>query len=73
MTYGDYAKGDKIAAYGMAGMIAAGAGAKIAAKIGLLAIAVAFFKKAAILVLVVAGGVARFAKGLFRRNKTPGA
>jgi uncharacterized membrane-anchored protein len=71
LTYTDYAKGDKIAAYGMAGMIAAGAGAKIAAKIGLLAIAVAFFKKGAILVLVVFGGLVRFAKGLFGRKKTP--
>ncbi|ANL65603.1 hypothetical protein AMC82_CH01944 [Rhizobium phaseoli] len=73
MAYGDYVDGDKIAAYGMAGMIAAGAGAKIAAKVGLLALALAFFKKAGILVVVLAGGVLRFAKGLFTRNKTPTA
>ena len=73
MAYGDYVDGDKIAAYGMAGMIAAGAGAKIAAKVGLLALALAFFKKAGILVVVLAGGALRFAKGLFTRNKTPTA
>ncbi|HWT58631.1 MAG TPA: DUF2167 domain-containing protein [Rhizobium sp.] len=73
MAYTDYVEGDKIAAYGMAGMIAAGAGAKIAAKVGLLALALAFFKKAGILVVVVAGAVLRFAKGLFNRNKTPTA
>ncbi|EJC79103.1 uncharacterized membrane-anchored protein [Rhizobium leguminosarum bv. trifolii WSM2297] len=73
MAYGDYVDGDKIAAYGMAGMIAAGAGAKIAAKAGLLALALVFFKKAGILVVVVLGGALRFAKGLFKRNKTPTA
>ncbi|PDT01961.1 hypothetical protein CO666_22880 [Rhizobium chutanense] len=73
MAYTDYVEGDKIAAYGMAGMIAAGAGAKIAAKVGLLALAAVFLKKAGILIVVVAGGALRFAKGLFRRNKTPTA
>lgn len=72
-AYTDYVEGDKIAAYGMAGMIAAGAGAKIAAKVGLLALALAFFKKAGILVVVLLGGALRFAKGLFNRNKTPAA
>ncbi|WP_190241329.1 DUF2167 domain-containing protein [Rhizobium sp. N122] len=73
MAYTDYVEGDKIAAYGMAGMIAAGAGAKIAAKVGLLALAAVFLKKAGILIVVVAGGALRFAKGLFTRNKTPTA
>ncbi len=73
MTYGDYVDGDKVAAYGMAGMIAAGAGAKIAAKVGLLALALAFFKKAGILVVVLAGAALRFARILFKRNKTPTA
>lgn len=73
MAYTDYAQGDKLAAYGMAGMIAAGAGAKIAAKVGLLALALAFFKKAGILVVVAFAAVLRFAKGLFKRDKTPTA
>ena len=73
MAYGDYVEGDKIAAYGMAGMIAAGAGAKIAAKVGLLALALVFFKKAGVLVFIVLAGALRFAKGLFKGNKTPTA
>jgi uncharacterized membrane-anchored protein len=73
MAYTDYVEGDKIAAYGMAGMIAAGAGAKIAAKVGLLAFALAFFKKAGVLVFIVFAAALRFAKGLFSRNKTPTA
>lgn len=73
VAYTDYVEGDKIAAYGMAGMIAAGAGAKVAAKVGLLALALAFFKKAGFLVVVALAGALRFAKGLFKRNKTPNA
>jgi uncharacterized membrane-anchored protein len=73
MTYGDYVDGDKIAAYGMAGMIAAGAGAKVAAKVGLLAMAAVFLKKAWILVFVVFGGALSFVKRLFTSKKTPNA
>jgi len=72
-NYSDYVDGDKIAAYGMAGMIAAGAGAKVAAKVGLLAIAAVFLKKAWILVFVVFGGAVSFVKKLFTGNKTPNA
>ncbi|EJJ25560.1 DUF2167 domain-containing protein [Rhizobium sp. CF142] len=72
-NYSDYVDGDKIAAYGMAGMIAAGAGAKVAAKVGLLAIAAVFLKKAWILVFVVFGGAISFVKRLFTGNKTPNA
>lgn len=73
MTYSDHVDGDKIAAYGMAGMIAAGAGAKVAAKVGLLAIAAVFLKKAWILVFVVFGGAFSFVKRLFTGKKTPNA
>ncbi|MBB3591419.1 putative membrane-anchored protein [Rhizobium sp. BK529] len=73
MAYNDHVDGDKIAAYGMAGMIAAGAGAKVAAKVGLLAIAAAFLKKAWILVFVVFGGAVSFVKRLFTGKKTPNA
>jgi len=72
-NYSDYVDGDKIAAYGMAGMIAAGAGAKVAAKVGLLAIAAVFLKKAWILVFVVFGGAVSFVKRLFTGKKTPNA
>ncbi len=73
-SYVDYRDGDKIAAYGMAGMIAAGAGAKIAAKVGLFATIAIILKKGGILIVFAgAAGVWRFISGLFRRNKTPSA
>jgi uncharacterized membrane-anchored protein len=71
-SYDDYQQGDKLAAYGMAGVIAAGAGAKVAAKAGLLAIALAFLKKGGFLVVLLIGGVLRFAGNLFGR-KSPKA
>ena len=76
--YADFVNGDKIAAYSMAGMIAAGAGVKIAAKLGFLAVALGFFKSFGVallalkkgLIVVLAGVVAAGRKilGLFRRK-----
>lgn len=76
--YADFVNGDKVAAYSMAGMIAAGAGVKIAAKLGILAAVLGFFKSFGVallalkkgLIVVVAGVVAAGRKilGLFRRN-----
>lgn len=71
-SYDDYQQGDKLAAYGMAGIIAAGAGAKVAAKAGLIAIALAFLKKGGFLIALLFAGAGRFLKGLFSR-KSPGA
>jgi len=68
VTYGDHADGDKIAAYGMAGMIAAGAGAKVAAKVGLLALAAGFLKKIGLLVVFAGAAALRFVKRLFGRK-----
>ena len=70
--YNDYQQGDKLAAYGLAGIIAAGAGAKVAAKAGLLAIALAFLKKGGFLIVLLFGGAIRFFRGLFG-NKSPDA
>jgi uncharacterized membrane-anchored protein len=67
-TYGDYKDGDKIAAYGLAGLIAAGAGAKIAAKIGLLGLALVFLKKGAVFILIAAGAIFKPILNLFRRK-----
>lgn len=71
-SYDDYQQGDKLAAYGLAGVIAAGAGAKVAAKVGLLALALAFLKKGGFLIVLLVGGALRFFSGLFGK-KTPGA
>ncbi|RFZ83745.1 DUF2167 domain-containing protein [Shinella sp. WSJ-2] len=71
-TYEDYQQGDKLAAYGLAGIIAAGAGAKVAAKVGLLAVALAFLKKGGFLIVLLFGGVVRFFRGLFGK-KSPDA
>ncbi|HWA61327.1 MAG TPA: DUF2167 domain-containing protein [Caulobacteraceae bacterium] len=62
--YTDVDKGhDKMAAYGVAGLIAAGVGAAAAKKVGLIALLLAFGKKG--FVLVAAGAAA--ALGWFRR------
>jgi len=51
--YADYRDGDRVAEYGVAGLIAAGVGAAVVKKAGLLAIILAFGKKA--IVLIIAG------------------
>ncbi len=81
--YADFVNGDKIAAYSMAGMIAAGAGVKIAAKLGFLAVVLGFFKSFGVallalkkgLIVVVAGiaAVGRKILGAFRRDKSTDA
>lgn len=72
-AYTDFRDGDKLAAYGMAGLIAAGAGAKIAAKVGFLAIALAFLKKGGVLLFIAGAAIVRFAKGLFGQKTPPSA
>ena len=77
--YADFVNGDKIAAYGMAGMIAAGAGVKVAAKLGFLAFVLGFFKsfgvallalkKGLIVVVAAVAAVGRKILGVFRRDK----
>jgi uncharacterized membrane-anchored protein len=69
--YGDHMSGDKIAAYGLAGLILTGAGAKIAANAGLLAVALLFLKKGLFVVLVAFAAVGRYFKGLFARKPAP--
>ena len=67
-TYGDYRDGDKVAAYGLAGLIAVGAGAKIAAKVGFLALALAFLKKGVVFILIAAAAIAKPIINFFRRK-----
>lgn len=63
--YEDYVPGaDKVAAYGLGGLIAG----KLAAKTGLFVIALAFLKKAWIFVLIGLGGAWQIVSRLFRRT-----
>lgn len=69
--YSAYRDGDKLAAYGLAGLIAAGAGAKIAAKAGLIAIALAFLKKGGFVLVLAAGAIGKIFKNLLGAKKDP--
>lgn len=64
-TYADYVEGDKTAGYGVAALIAGGAGAAVLKKTGLLAVVLIFLKKAWILIPIVFAGAWRFVRGLF--------
>lgn len=66
--YADYVPGtDKVAAYGIGGLIAG----KVLAKAGVLAVALAFLKKGWILIFVAGGWLLKQLGGLFGRNKAP--
>jgi uncharacterized membrane-anchored protein len=68
--YADYKEGDDVAAYGIAGLVAAVAGVKLSK--GLIAAAIAFLavagKKAAILIVAAAIGLRMAIKRFFRRS-----
>ena len=67
-TYADYVPGvDKIAAYGIGGLIAG----KIAAKTGLLVLALVFLKKGWIIVLLALGGGWRLLKWILGGRRQP--
>jgi len=67
--YADYQSGtDKKAAYGIAGLIAAGAGVALAQKFGIVAILILVIKKAGIVIAAGAAGVwARF-RNMFKKQ-----
>lgn len=68
--YADFnASTDKAAGYGLAGLVAAGAGVAVAKKAGLLAIILAFGKKAIALVAVAFAFLWRKIQGLLGRRK----
>jgi len=71
-SYAEYRPGDKVAKYGLAALVLGGA-AVGAAKLGLLAWAAVFFKKAWKLVVLAVAGAATFVKKLFkgRSNQQP--
>jgi uncharacterized membrane-anchored protein len=67
-SYSDYRDGDKVAAYGIAGLIAAGAGVKLAAKAGLIAIGLAFLKKGWIVVVLFGSAILGWIRKLFGKR-----
>jgi len=69
-SYADYQQGDKLAKYGLAALIT-GAGIAAAAKTGLLAWILVFFKKAWKLVVVAVVAVGAFLKRLVVGRSEP--
>ncbi|MET1112326.1 MAG: DUF2167 domain-containing protein [Allosphingosinicella sp.] len=64
--YADYQPGkDKTADYGLAGLVAAGAGVAVAKKVGLIGIILAFGKKFLILILAFGAGIIAWVKRKF--------
>jgi uncharacterized membrane-anchored protein len=59
---------DKDAGYGLAGLVAAGAGLAVAKKVGLLGVILLFLKKGLVVLLAAAGGLWAWIKGKFRRG-----
>lgn len=70
MRYADYKDGDKVAGYGLAGLVAAGAGLAVAKKAGLLAILLVVLKKGAVVLVAAFGGVAAWFRRKFGGGKT---
>ncbi len=64
-TYADYVEGDKTAGYGVAALVAGGAGLAVLKKGGLLVILLAFLKKGWIVLLIAGGAIAKFGRRLF--------
>jgi len=70
-SYGDFNPStDKLADYGLAGLVAAGAGLVVAKKAGLLAILVIFAKKAIALIIAAFVAAAAWFKRKFRRGQS---
>jgi uncharacterized membrane-anchored protein len=71
--YADFRDGDKKAEYGLAGLVAAGAGVAVAKKLGLLGIILAFGKKFLVIILALLGGVGAWFRRLFNRGEPEAA
>jgi uncharacterized membrane-anchored protein len=67
--YGDFQSGDKVAEYGIAGLVASVLGAKVAAKLGLFALIAVFAKKFGVFLLVPLFAVVAWVKRKLARNK----
>jgi len=72
--YGDFdSVHDKKAAYGVAGLVAAGMGLVLAQKFGLIAVVLLFLKKGIIIVVALFAGLARWFASLFGGKKKKAA
>ena len=69
--YADYQPGDKVAEYGVAGLLAAVLGLKAAAKLGGLAALLVFAKKFGLLLLIPIALFVAWKKKLFARKNAP--
>jgi uncharacterized membrane-anchored protein len=68
--YADFQQGqDKVAEYGVAGLIAAGVGVAAAKKLGFLALAMVFLKKGFVIIAAGFAAVANWARRLFGKKK----
>jgi uncharacterized membrane-anchored protein len=67
--YADFKEGDKRAGFGLAGLVAAGAGVAVAKKVGLLAVLLLFLKKAGVFIVAGLAGAGAWARKLFSRKK----
>lgn len=67
--YADFRQGDKKAEYGLAGLIAAGAGVAVAKKLGFLGLILAFGKKFLVLIIALFAGLGAWFRKLFGRGK----
>ena len=68
--YADYREGDKKAEFGLAGLVAAGAGVAVAKKLGFLAVLLAFAKKGLVFLVAGAAGLWAWMRRRFgRRSK----
>jgi len=71
-AYADFKSGDKTAAYGVAGLVAAGLGVAVAQKVGLIGVILLFAKKAFVLILAGFAAIAAWFRRLFGKGKPAG-
>ncbi|MBG9787431.1 DUF2167 domain-containing protein [Brevibacillus laterosporus] len=68
--YSDYdASTDKLADYGLTGLVLGGLGLAVAKKVGFLALILIFLKKAWIVVVLVLGGIFKVVSNIFKKKK----
>ena len=67
--YADFQKGDPVAGFGLAGLVAAGAGLALAKKVGFVGIILLFAKKFIAIFAVAGAAGAAWLRNLFNRNK----